>query len=70
MEQSRINKAVKDCVREALGKENPLLSLQECIDAHEASGWPKAELEILKKTCLRMLSVIYDVSGMEGNETI
>jgi hypothetical protein len=28
-------------------------------------GWATAELEIVKKTWIRMLSVIYDVSGTE-----
>ena len=66
--QDRINEAVKDCVRRALGNHNPLAHLQDCINEHRARGWSKADLEVVRNTCLRMLSMIYDVGVAEADD--
>ena len=68
MDQDAINKAVKDCVREALGQHEPLLALQGSLDALKTAGWPNAEIEIVRNTCLRMLRVIYDADGSEEKD--
>jgi hypothetical protein len=59
---------VRKCVREALGQHDPLKSLQNCLDALIGSGWRIGDVQVVKNACLRMLSVIYDVSGMETAE--
>jgi uncharacterized protein HemX len=68
MEQSKINEAVKNCVREALDQDDPLTALQSAIDRLAASGWPKAEIDTIRNAAIRMLSVIYDVGGQEADD--
>ena len=67
MDQDAINKAVKDCVREALGQHEPLLALQGSLDALKTAGWPNAEIEIVRNTCLRMLGS-YHADGSEEKD--
>jgi hypothetical protein len=68
MEQSEINAAVKSCVREAIGAADPLEALLTCIDKLRSEGRSEAELEIIRTTCIQMLSVIYDVRSIEVDE--
>ena len=68
MDQDAINKAVKDCVREALGQHEPLLALQRSLDALKAAGWSYGDIDIVRNTCLRMLKVIYDADGSEEKD--
>jgi len=68
MEQTAINEAVTNCLRGALGKHDPLMALQDSLDALRAEGWPLAEIENVKKACLRMLTAIYDPGGAEQRE--
>ncbi len=69
MNQTKINQAVKDCVREALGQHDPLAALLVSLaQLKDADGWNDSERDIVKKTSLRMLSVIYDADGGEEIE--
>ena len=68
MDQREINDAVKECVRYTMGATEPIQALQNWIDKLAASGWPKAETMIVRKTALRILSAIYDVDDTEGQE--
>ena len=44
------------------------VSLQNCLDALIGDGWRIGDVQVVRNACLRMLSVIYDVSGMETAE--
>ena len=55
MYQNAISEAVKNCVREALGKQKPLLALQRSLDELKAAGWSYGDIELVRSTCLRML---------------
>jgi hypothetical protein len=68
MTQDKINKAVKECVRESLGAGDPLETLLACIDKLRQEGKPAAELDIIRTTCIRMLSVVYDTRGLEAED--
>jgi hypothetical protein len=65
MDQNQVNEAIKDCVRYTMSAEKPLEALQNWCDRRAAEGWPKAELAIVRKTALRMLSAIYDIGDGE-----
>ena len=67
MDQAKINEAVTSCTREALRHEDdPLMALESAVEHLRAAGWHDAEIQTVKKTALRMLSVIYDASGDEA----
>ena len=68
MDQNAINEAVKNCVREAIGKHEPLLALQGSLDALKAAGWSYGDIDMVRNTCLRMLKVIYDADGSEQRD--
>jgi hypothetical protein len=61
MTQEQINQAVTNCVRVALDQPNPIAALLGCIDALKEEGWPAAEIQIVRQTCLRMLSEIHGI---------
>ena len=65
MTQSTINQAVRECVRECLGTHEPLATLMHCIERMRDEGWSHTDLELIRRTALRMLSVIYDADGKE-----
>jgi hypothetical protein len=64
MSIKEINEAVRKCVRDALGKRDPLKALQNCLEALKAKGWRLGDVDMVRNAALRMLSVIYDVSAM------
>ena len=68
MDQSKINETVKESRALHDGAAEPIQALQNWIDKLAASGWPKAETMIVRKTDLRMLSAIYGVDDTEGQE--
>ncbi len=68
MDADIINQAVKDCVRESIGKHDPIATLLAELDKLQAEGWPMHQIEMVRTTSLRMLSAIYNVSGAEADE--
>jgi len=68
MNQSQINKAVQECIHDAIRGNDPVATVQEHTQTLRASGWPDEEIDAVKKTCIRMLSAIYDVSGADGHD--
>jgi hypothetical protein len=72
MTQEQINEAVTSCVRVSLEQPNPIAALLGCIDTLKEQGWPTAEIQIVRQTCLRMLSEIhgirFDANNPAGDE--
>jgi hypothetical protein len=66
MEQKTINSAVQNCVRVSLDQPNPIAALLGCIDTLKSEGWPTAEIQIVRQTCMRMLAEIYGLRFGEG----
>ena len=67
-QKSRINEAVKNCVREAIGEDDPLTALQSAMVRLAAAGWPKAEIDAVRIAAIRMLSMIYDAGSKEVDD--
>jgi hypothetical protein len=60
MDQAQINTAVKHCIRQALGADDPLTMLQSCTENLRELGWNETDLQIVHKACIRMLAIIYE----------
>ncbi len=68
MNQARLNEAVNECVRHALGEPEPLRAIEEYIQSLRDDQWPMGQMEVVKATAMRMVSSIYDAGGAEADE--
>jgi hypothetical protein len=68
MDTDKLNQAVQDCVRNAIGKHDPIAALLESLDQLKAQGWPSHQIEVVRKPAMQMISGIYGVRQADNDD--
>jgi hypothetical protein len=68
MDTDKLNQAVQDCVRDAIGKHDPIAALFKSLDELKTAGWPLHQIELVRKASMQMISGIYGVRADDSTE--